>query len=50
LSACRCWPDPALLGGLALTATLVLLLGRCVFGGSYWLNALVPGLRFLLVG
>ncbi len=40
----------AALGGLALTATLILVLGRYVFGGDYWLGALIVGGVFLIVG
>ena len=40
----------AALGGLALTTTLILVLGRFVFGGNYWLGALVVGGVFLIVG
>ncbi|HEX9105683.1 MAG TPA: phage holin family protein [Longimicrobiales bacterium] len=40
----------AVLGALALTATLILVLGRFVFGGNYWLGALVVGGVFLIVG
>ena len=40
----------AVLGGLALTACLILVLGRFVFGGEYWLGALVVGGVFLVVG
>jgi len=40
----------AVLGALGLTACLILVLGRFVFGGSYWLGALVVGGAFLIVG
>ncbi len=40
----------AVLGGLALTACLIMVLGRFVFGGNYWLGALVVGGVFLVVG
>ncbi len=40
----------AVLGGLALTATLILVLGRFVFGGDYWVGALIVGGVFLIVG
>ncbi len=40
----------AALGGLALTACLILVLGRFVFAGNYWLGALVVGGVFLIVG
>ncbi len=40
----------AVLGGLALTACLILVLGRFVFGGNYWLGALVVGGVFLIIG
>ena len=40
----------AALGGLALTACLIMVLGRFVFGGDYWLGALVVGGVFLIVG
>ncbi len=40
----------AVLGGLALTACLILVLGRFVFGGDYWLGALIVGGVFLIVG
>lgn len=38
------------LGALALTATLILVLGRYVFGGEYWAGALIVGGVFLIVG
>jgi len=38
------------LGALALTATLILVLGRYVFGGEYWVGALIVGGMFLIVG
>ena len=40
----------AVLGGLALTACLILVLGRFVFAGDYWLGALVVGGLFLIAG
>lgn len=40
----------AVLGALALTTTLILVLGRFAFGGNYWLGALVVGGVFLLIG
>ncbi len=40
----------AALGGLALTATIILVLGRYVFGGDYWVGALIVGGLFLIVG
>ncbi len=40
----------AALGGLALTATIILVLGRYLFGGDYWVGALIVGGVFLIVG
>ncbi len=40
----------AILGALSLTATIILVLGRFVFGGNYWLGALIVGGVFLIVG
>lgn len=40
----------ALLGGMALTAFLVVLLGGPIFGGNYWLSSLIIGVIMLVVG
>lgn len=40
----------ALLGGLALTAFLIVLLGDAVFGDNYWVSSLVVGVILLAVG
>lgn len=40
----------ALLGALALTAFLILILGDLVFGDNYWLSAVVVGAVFAIVG
>ncbi|HET9984989.1 MAG TPA: phage holin family protein [Longimicrobiales bacterium] len=40
----------ALLGGLALTAFLIVLLGDAVFGDNYWLSSLIVGVILLGVG
>ncbi len=40
----------AVLGGLALTACIILVLGRFLFAGNYWLGALIVGGVFLIIG
>jgi uncharacterized membrane protein YqjE len=40
----------ALLGGLALTAFLIIALGDLVLGDNYWLSALIVAVLFLAVG
>jgi len=43
------WGGVALVGGLALTACLILLIGMAL-GGAYWAGALIVGAVFVLVG
>ncbi|HEX7089297.1 MAG TPA: phage holin family protein [Longimicrobiales bacterium] len=43
------WAGLALVGGLALTACLILLIGMAL-DGAYWAGALIVGAVFVLVG
>lgn len=43
------WGGIAALGGLALTAFLVIIIGNAL-GGAFWAGALIVGVVFLLVG
>lgn len=43
------WGGVAAVGGLALTAFLVIVIGNAL-GGAYWAGALIVGVVFLLVG
>ena len=43
------WAGVALVGGLALTACLILLIGMAL-GGAYWGGALIVGAVFVLLG